>query len=719
MQLGLYLSPGAGFGITADEKEALRHFYKACVAGMPEAAFNMWLLLSKHIANSNAPLYIDAYPEAKWFLKLAADLGDSRAYLVLAAHYENGSAGFPNAKETALYYYHKAGAEGKAKTMQLQLMQNAQSLLGSVAVASTPEELANEGYASKQFEYGQYLQQQGKLGDAARYLELAANQGHQGAQQALNQQEADCHFWRVGAASAVTFAQEQVINLRKLESDSDARDARVRSKAMYHLGLHYEHIDGNTQQAIRHYQNAAASGHPKAERALTALNALLPPQISVQRFGLLPRNLSSAFNLHLSPSAGSGGALSVSPAVQKPWMTNLELFWMVGVSPSVSADGFNAVAHDAFFRRSPAASSGSRMSGTPPHSRTASKVPTPPALSTCPSRSGSTINATPTKSFFGRLASRAPSGPSSGLRSIPESPARPEGSPAPNYNVNIHELEARARGGDCEAQYRFAQKLQMGEGVKQSSEEAALWRSRAAAQGHLAAQRNLVFSEHLEYKDFSITLPRLHDLALQGDVESQYKMWVLLGGLEKKYQDKNFNPRSSQAKYLPVDCFLHQDFYLKLAADGGHPEAEFEIGSLYAKGGKHVTQDFSAAKCYYERAAGRGEPKISPKAQAVLKQPYMQLAAPQQPVNQANPFFASGSLASIETLKEQERLSTTEFGNAVGADPKTLGRRNYLLGFRYHYGIGCVQDFAQAKKFYLAAKRAGYPDAARELAKIP
>jgi hypothetical protein len=48
-------------------------------------------------------------------------------------------------------------------------------------------------------------------------------------------------------------------------------------------------------------------------------------------------------------------------------------------------------------------------------------------------------------------------------------------------------------------------------------------------------------------------------------------------------------------------------FFLKLAANNGHPRAAFVLGDMF-EFGKNVTQSYSEAACYYQLASNNGEP---------------------------------------------------------------------------------------------------------------
>lgn len=56
---------------------------------------------------------------------------------------------------------------------------------------------------------------------------------------------------------------------------------------------------------------------------------------------------------------------------------------------------------------------------------------------------------------------------------------------------DAHDLSLRATAGDAQAQINLAERYANGEGVQQSSRNAAYWYARAADQGHMQAQREL------------------------------------------------------------------------------------------------------------------------------------------------------------------------------------------------------------------------------------
>ncbi|CAG9202778.1 MULTISPECIES: tetratricopeptide repeat protein [Burkholderia cepacia complex] len=54
---------------------------------------------------------------------------------------------------------------------------------------------------------------------------------------------------------------------------------------------------------------------------------------------------------------------------------------------------------------------------------------------------------------------------------------------------DAHDLSLRATAGDAQAQFVLAERYANGEGVQQSSRNATYWYARAAAQGHVQAQK--------------------------------------------------------------------------------------------------------------------------------------------------------------------------------------------------------------------------------------
>jgi TPR repeat protein len=59
---------------------------------------------------------------------------------------------------------------------------------------------------------------------------------------------------------------------------------------------------------------------------------------------------------------------------------------------------------------------------------------------------------------------------------------------------DTHDCSLRATAGDAQAQFILAECYAKGEGVQQSSRNAAYWYARAAGQGHVQAQQELARS---------------------------------------------------------------------------------------------------------------------------------------------------------------------------------------------------------------------------------
>ena len=133
---------------------------------------------------------------------------------------------------------------------------------------------------------------------------------------------------------------------------------------------------------------------------------------------------------------------------------------------------------------------------------------------------------------------------------------------------NLAELKARAEAGDATAQYSLGLRYYQGKGVKRDSVTAYAWWEIAASNGNKAAESD----------------KRILDKALTiQQVKAAHKLaWEL-------------------KKTLPMDFK-----YLKVLAENGNVDAQFELGMMYNEG-KGVEQDFKEAVKWYQKAADQGD----------------------------------------------------------------------------------------------------------------
>eukprot|EP01104_Vermistella_antarctica_P004680 TRINITY_DN1509_c1_g2_i1.p1 TRINITY_DN1509_c1_g2~~TRINITY_DN1509_c1_g2_i1.p1 ORF type:complete len:344 (+),score=15.22 TRINITY_DN1509_c1_g2_i1:156-1187(+) len=156
------------------------------------------------------------------------------------------------------------------------------------------------------------------------------------------------------------------------------------------------------------------------------------------------------------------------------------------------------------------------------------------------------------------------------------------------------------------------------------------------------------------------------------------------------------------------------------AANQGHPESQFNLGSMYHRG-EGVRQNEVIAAIWYEKAANLGLPE----AQMAISDMYMN-GAGGLPVNMeqgrqwAEKAVANGNLRAYANLaryyREKGNLEKSAECCTLGADHNTACR--YNLGCMYLQGHGVAKDPMRAKGLLEMAAAEGHAGARGLLAQI-
>jgi localization factor PodJL len=201
---------------------------------------------------------------------------------------------------------------------------------------------------------------------------------------------------------------------------------------------------------------------------------------------------------------------------------------------------------------------------------------------------------------------------------------------------DLKDLEAAARHGDSEAQFRIgARFLSDGAFSNGGAATAARWLARAAGQGHLDAQFMLA---SLYERGAGVTRDETEAISLYrkaanaGHIRAMHNLGVLLSAHE-----------------LPQD-YSEAAVWFARAAQAGLPDSQYNLALLYERG-LGVEQDLSRAYLWY-RAAGRGGDKEAARQAERLKR--------------ALPAGEAGTQASSWRPTLEDRLKTTGWSNGPG-----------------------------------------------------
>ena len=178
-------------------------------------------------------------------------------------------------------------------------------------------------------------------------------------------------------------------------------------------------------------------------------------------------------------------------------------------------------------------------------------------------------------------------------------------------------LKLKAEQGEVEAQFELGVKYSAGEGAPQNNRRAVDWLLKAAEQGHVEAQFEIGARYALGdaadsnisgvLKDSHQAVHWLKKAAEQNDVTAQFVLGVLLTGSKRvTWLHAVEHPwRGVLEDDIPPD-YIKAAQLLRLAAEQGHVNAQFELGGLYLMG-VGVIQDDVQALAWFSLAAMQGD----------------------------------------------------------------------------------------------------------------
>ncbi len=157
------------------------------------------------------------------------------------------------------------------------------------------------------------------------------------------------------------------------------------------------------------------------------------------------------------------------------------------------------------------------------------------------------------------------------------------------YGKAYQEWKAAADAGHAEAQFDLGVLYAQGLGVRRDLTEAAFWYRKSAEQGNAEAEFALgqMYSRGWGAPRDTVDAMRWLQMANSVDSDGPPTDWANVEGYGMPQDDQ-------QAAY-----------WYKLAAEKGHPEAEFNLARLYA-GGKGVKKDEEQAARWVSASATQG-----------------------------------------------------------------------------------------------------------------
>ena len=162
-----------------------------------------------------------------------------------------------------------------------------------------------------------------------------------------------------------------------------------------------------------------------------------------------------------------------------------------------------------------------------------------------------------------------------------------------DYTKALEWYHRAAEQGHAGAQFNLGLMYDNGEGVPQDSAKAVEWYARAAEQGDAAALHNLAAMYDHGHDMDSLWLARLYQKAAkQGSEKARFMLGVLA-------------PYENGVWYYRRGDYKKSAQWYRIAAEGGHPKAQYSLGYMYSEG-EGVPQDHREAIRWYRRAAKNG-----------------------------------------------------------------------------------------------------------------
>lgn len=267
----------------------------------------------------------------------------------------------------------------------------------------------------------------------------------------------------------------------------------------------------------------------------------------------------------------------------------------------------------------------------------------------------------------------------------------------------LNSLREAAKKGDVRAQFDLAQRLLLGAGVEQDSEQAVKWLKMSAQKGYAQAQNELGvwytkgYGVQVDYKE---GLRWVRKAADQGLANGLYHLGVFyLNGYGVAQSDSDAakwflkaakagdeTSQHSLGKMYAAGQGVELDYaeaarWYRKAADQGHVESMGQLGAFYALG-LGVSQDYSEARKWLQKAAENNDPQ----AQYNL-----------------GIFYRDGTGVRKNDVEAAKWFLKAALQHDVKAQS--------MIGACYHNGEGVEQDYVEAVKWFRRAAEQGNPDA--------
>ena len=283
-----------------------------------------------------------------------------------------------------------------------------------------------------------------------------------------------------------------------------------------------------------------------------------------------------------------------------------------------------------------------------------------------------------------------------------------------NLDEGIKNLEKAVELGNANAAFELGSYYELGIGKDVNYLKAKELYEKAIGLGHVDAKFNLallLIDGNASFNDVGAARQYMKDLAEMGDVEAKYSLALLY-------------LQSSEDVEVDLEASLN---WLRLAAEAGHPPAQFNY-ALHFLNGDGVNKSPQRALMWFQKAAdqglapaffnlalmnerGEGTPKNMEKAIEFYQKASQLGDAPAK--QNLGIKYLLGSDVTRDDLKAVELISE--------AAEQGLRNSQYLMGRLYQSGRAkdvLPVDLGKAEEWYLLAAQQGHVDAQFYLANL-
>lgn len=688
-----------GWGVTKEVKEARKLYIKAASAGLPDAEYNLGMLIKKEILespdeekNEEKAAGIKAKKTQVFeYISSASKHSHLKAKIELAKCYKTGFGTGKKDEEAAFELFEEAAATNDTEAQyQLGLCygngagieQNLEYAFDHYEIAALqhhPRALNNIGICLRD---GRGVEKDVERAFAS--FQEAASLGNDNARFNL----ARCYENGTGTEKSEFAANEEYKKL------SGGKPPYI--PAVFELGRHYEEGTGllqNPRKAFQLYRIAAEAGNPKAQIKLAACY--------LRGTSSIKQNFSKAVEWFTKVASEDypeawfelGKCYENGLGVTRDYTQALECYNKAILHQNAEAkyrlglmllEGRAGIAKDekaALKLLEDAASNDKHIDSL--------LVVADHYAKDDPSGLGKTHSDLYYKKAIALLEESAKKGDAEALYKLGTLYKRGNGvlQDAENAEKAATYFKLAAEKWHPNALFDIAECYADGRGVPQNKETAFKYYKKAAKSGHIRAKYNVAYILETTKNDLKAAVENYHAAAIKGDVLSQLKMGHFC---------------SEGVGEIPEDKKAAFEWYLK-AAEQKNPEAAYEVGRCYEEG-EGVERDPKKAVTWYQQAAEGEEPFVEALvALGRCCQNRIGIEALKQDQEQKG------------QAKEVDYYSKRAVAYFIEAAKQEDDEAEYELGNCYEHGLGTPIDQKKAFACYHKAAELGHAKAQLQL----